>query len=49
MYGEGISKYGELVDLAVKLDIIQKKRLLVLHGRGADWSGQGRRQAVPAG
>ena len=24
MYGEGISKYGELVDLAVKLDIIQK-------------------------
>ena len=24
MYGEGISKYGEMVDLAVKLDIIQK-------------------------
>ena len=24
MYGEGISKWGELVDLAVKLDIIQK-------------------------
>lgn len=24
MYGEGISKYGELVDLAVKLNIIQK-------------------------
>ena len=24
MYGEGISKYGELVDLAVKLDIIHK-------------------------
>ena len=24
MYGEGISKYGELVDLAVKLDIIEK-------------------------
>ena len=24
MYGEGISKYGEMVDLAVKLDILQK-------------------------
>ena len=24
MYGEGISKWGELVDLAVRLDIIQK-------------------------
>ena len=24
LYGEGISKWGELVDLAVKLDIIQK-------------------------
>lgn len=24
MYGEGISKYGEMVDLAVKLDLIQK-------------------------
>jgi len=24
MYGEGISKYGEMVDLATKLDIIQK-------------------------
>ena len=24
MYGEGISKLGELVDLAVKLDIVQK-------------------------
>ena len=24
MYGEGISKTGELVDLAVKLDIVQK-------------------------
>ena len=24
MYGEGISKWGELVDLAVKLDLIQK-------------------------
>ena len=24
MYGEGISKWGEMVDLAVRLDIIQK-------------------------
>ncbi|MBQ3492200.1 MAG: DNA recombination/repair protein RecA, partial [Oscillospiraceae bacterium] len=24
MYGEGISKWGELVDLAVQMDIIQK-------------------------
>ena len=24
MYGEGISKWGELVDLAVQMDIVQK-------------------------
>lgn len=24
MYGEGISKWGEMVDLAVKLDLVQK-------------------------
>ena len=24
MYGEGISKWGELVDLGVKLDLVQK-------------------------
>ncbi len=29
MYGEGISKEGETVDLGVELDIVQKKRLLV--------------------
>ena len=24
MYGQGISKWGELVDLAVQMDIVQK-------------------------
>ena len=32
MYGEGISKLGELVDLAVKLDIIQKSGSWFSHG-----------------
>ncbi len=30
MYGRGISREGELLDLAVKLDVVQKKRRLVL-------------------
>ena len=32
MYGEGISKWGELVDLAVKLDLIQKSGSLFSMG-----------------
>ena len=32
MYGEGISKYGELVDLAVKLDIINKSGAWFTYG-----------------
>ena len=41
MYGEGISREGEIVDLAVKLDIIKKVRLLVQLRREPD-IGQGR-------
>ena len=40
MYGEGISKWGELVDLAVQLDIIQKSGSWF--SMGEDRIGQGR-------
>ena len=46
MYGEGISRLGEMLDLGVKLDLVQKKRLLVQHGRYPPGPGPGRRQAV---
>ena len=40
MYGEGISKYGELVDLAVRLDIVQKSGSWF--SMGEERIGQGR-------
>ena len=40
MYGEGISKYGEMVDLAVKLDVIQKSGSWF--SMGEERIGQGR-------
>ena len=40
MYGEGISKYGEMVDLAVRLDIIQKSGSWF--AMGEERIGQGR-------
>ena len=40
MYGEGISKWGELVDLAVQLDIIQKSGSWF--SMGEERIGQGR-------
>ena len=43
MYGEGISKYGELVDLAVKLDIIHKSGSWF--SMGDERIGQGRENA----
>ena len=45
MYGEGISKWGELVDLAVKLDILQKSGSWF--SMGEQRVGQGR-EAVKA-
>ena len=41
MYGEGISKWGEMVDLAVQLDIIQKSGSWF--SMGEERIGQGRR------
>jgi recombination protein RecA len=40
MYGEGISKWSELVDMAVQLDIIQKSGSWF--GMGDDRIGQGK-------
>ena len=46
MYGEGISKVGELVDLARQAGSGPEVRLLVLHGGQPSGSGPRRRQAV---
>ena len=49
MYGEGISKTGELVDLGVKAGIVEKSgRLVLLQGR-AHRPGPRERQEVPEG
>ncbi|MGN1316400.1 MAG: recombinase RecA [Acutalibacteraceae bacterium] len=40
MYGEGISKYGELLDLAVKMDIVRKSGAWFYYGE--ERLGQGR-------
>ena len=39
MYGEGISKMGELVDLGVKAGVVEKVGLVVLIRGRADWAG----------
>ena len=39
MYGQGISHEGELLDLAVKLDIVQKSGFLVLLRLGTSGPG----------
>ena len=49
MYGEGISKLGELVDLAVKLDLIQKSGSWFSMGDTAAGPGQGRGEEIPPG
>ncbi len=40
MYGEGISKYGELLDLAVKMDVVRKSGAWFYYGE--ERLGQGR-------
>ena len=40
MYGEGISKYGEILDLAVKMEIIRKSGAWFYYGE--ERLGQGR-------
>ena len=48
MYGEGISKVGELIDLGVKAGRGGEVRRLVQLRQPADRPGAGERQAVPA-
>ena len=48
MYGEGISKVGELIDLGVKAGVVEKSGRLVQLRQPADRPGAGERQAVPA-
>ncbi len=48
MYGEGISKTGELLDLGVKAGVVEKSGVLVQLWRRADRAGARERQAVPA-
>ena len=47
MYGEGISKWGELVDIAAAARHHPEERKLVLHRRRAHRSGARQREKVP--
>ena len=49
MYGEGISKMGELIDLGVKAGVVEKSGCLVLLWRRTDRPGPRERQDVPEG
>ena len=46
MYGEGISRLGEMLDLGVKLDLVQKSGSWFNMGDIRLGPGPGRRQAV---
>ena len=49
MYGEGISKTGELVDMGVKAGIVGKSGAWFSYGDERIGQGREKRQAVPAG
>ena len=49
MYGEGISKTGELVDLGVKAGIVEKSGAWFSYRRRAHRPGPRERQGVPEG
>ena len=49
MYGEGISKTGELVDLGVKAGIVEKSGAWFSYNQPAPRPGPRERQAVPQG
>ena len=48
MYGEGVSKMGELLDLGVKAGIVEKSGAWFSYGQRTHWPGPRKRQAVPA-
>ena len=48
LYGEGISREGEIIDMGVEARILDKSRLLVRLQRREDRPGQGQRARVPA-
>ena len=49
MYREGISKLGEMLDLGVKLDLVQKSGSWFNMGEVRLGQGRGCRQAISAG
>ena len=46
MFGEGISKTGELVDYGVKLDIVDKAGAWFSYGDQKNWSRKRKMQKV---
>ena len=48
LYGEGISREGEIIDMGVEARILEKSRRLVRLQRREDRPGQGQRARVPA-
>ncbi len=49
MYGEGISKRGELIDLGVKAGVVEKSGAWFSYRQPADRAGAGERQELPQG
>ena len=48
LYGEGISREGEIIDMGVEAKVLEKSRRLVRLQRREDRPGQGQRARVPA-
>ena len=49
MYGEGVSKVGELIDLGVKAGVVEKSGAWFSYDSAAHRAGPRERQAVPQG
>ena len=49
LYGEGISREGEIIDMGVEAKVAREERLLVRLQRREDRPGQGQRARVPEG
>ena len=47
LYGEGISRYGEIIDIGTELNVLEKSGAWYSYNRSAPRPGQGERARVP--